>query len=79
MNLSESIYCKCCVVKKREWYSMVSDMIRYNCGKEFTYRDYVTDTHKLTRYWPNPDEYKAYRARLTELMNRPDPEPYDGD
>lgn len=40
-----------------------------------TYRDYVTGTHKLTRYWPNLDEYKAYRAELTELMNRPDPEP----
>ncbi|MBO2516114.1 MAG: hypothetical protein CW338_02385 [Clostridiales bacterium] len=47
-----------------------------------TYRDYVTGTHKLSRYWTNSSEYTAYRTALTELMNRPDPEPvypeYDG-
>ena len=34
-----------------------------------TYRTYVTDTHKLTRYWPNLPERKALREQMIALMN----------
>lgn len=36
-----------------------------------TYRDYVTGTHKLTRYWHNLPEYKALRTQMELLMDQP--------
>lgn len=37
-----------------------------------TYCNYVTGTHKLTRFWPNLKENIAWRAELELLMNRED-------
>lgn len=35
-----------------------------------TYRDYVTDSHKLTRFWPNLSERKALRQQMMAMMDR---------
>lgn len=34
-----------------------------------TYRDYVTNSKKLTRFWPNLPERKALREQMIEFMN----------
>lgn len=34
-----------------------------------TYRDYVTNSKKLTRFWPNLPERKALREEMIRLMN----------
>ncbi len=35
-----------------------------------TYRDYVTDSHKLTRFWPNLKERRDLRNQMMDMMNR---------
>lgn len=34
-----------------------------------TYRDYVTDSHKLTRFWPNLKERRDLRSQMLAMMD----------
>ena len=36
---------------------------------QVTYRDYVTDSRKLTRFWPNLTERKALRQQMLAMMD----------
>lgn len=37
---------------------------------QVTYRDYVTDSHKLTRFWPNLKERRDLRNQMLAMMDR---------
>ena len=37
---------------------------------QVTYCDYVTNTHKLTRFWPNLPERKALREQMQIMMDK---------
>jgi len=37
---------------------------------QVTYCDYVTNTHKLTRFWPNLPERKALREQMQAMMDK---------
>ena len=37
---------------------------------QVTYCDYVTSTHKLTRFWPNLPERKALREQMQAMMDK---------